>query len=115
MPGAQFFPEGKINYAENMLRYVLKPENADKDAILFWGEDKVKRRLKNGELAKQIAKLAAHFKMQGMKMGDRIAAFIPNMPESGYRRDGCFFDGMRMVFLFTGFRRARGIGSIWAN
>ena len=40
MPGAQFFPEAKINFAENLLR-----RRDDSDAMVFWAEDKVKRRM----------------------------------------------------------------------
>ena len=42
MPGAQFFPNARINYAENLLRF---SRGNPRDAIVFWGEDKVKRRL----------------------------------------------------------------------
>src|SRR5262249_23480475 len=40
MPGAKFFPDGRLNFAENLLR-----ERSDADAIVFWGEDKLRRRL----------------------------------------------------------------------
>src|SRR5512145_1994775 len=45
MPGAQWFPEARLNFAENLLR-----RNDDADALVFWGEDKVKRRLSFAEL-----------------------------------------------------------------
>lgn len=80
MPGAQFFPEAKINYAENLLRF--SSWNAHRDAIVFWGEDKVKRRLTHGDLLEAVSKLAQHFKSLGLKPGDRVAGFVPNMPES---------------------------------
>ncbi|WP_374377308.1 acetoacetate--CoA ligase [Dongia sp.] len=80
MPGAQFFPNARINIAENLLRF-SKSGDAQ-DALIFWGEDKVKRRVSHGELHDSVAALAAHFRGIGLKMGDRVAGFVPNMPES---------------------------------
>src|SRR6185369_3694248 len=48
MPGAHFFPDAKVNFAENLLRYSNQPAHQNRDAIVFWGEDKVKRRLSHG-------------------------------------------------------------------
>ncbi|HEY9568071.1 MAG TPA: acetyl-coenzyme A synthetase N-terminal domain-containing protein, partial [Thalassobaculum sp.] len=44
MPGARFFPDARLNFAENLLR-----RDGDGDAIVFWGEDKVRRRMSWGE------------------------------------------------------------------
>ena len=77
MPGAQFFPKAKVNYAENMLR-----RNDDADALVFRGEDKVKRRMSWAELNREAAAFQAAFKAAGCKPGDRVAAVMPNMPES---------------------------------
>ncbi len=79
MPGTRFFPETRLNYAENILRFSQDRESA---AIIFRGEDKVARRLSRGELQDQVARLAAYFRSLGLKPGDRIAGFVPNMPES---------------------------------
>ncbi|WP_018699648.1 acetoacetate--CoA ligase [Amorphus coralli] len=77
MPGAAFFPEARINYAENMLR-----RNDDGDAIVFWGEDKVKRRLSWRELQALVSKLQQALADAGVGVGDRVAAMMPNMPET---------------------------------
>ncbi len=53
--GAQFFPNARINYAENLLRF---SRGIPRDAIVFWGEDKVKRRLAHAELWDDVARLA---------------------------------------------------------
>lgn len=77
MPGAKFFPKAKLNFAENLLR-----RRDDGDAIVFWGEDKVKRRLSAAELYDQVARCAQALEAQGVGAGDRVAAYLPNMPES---------------------------------
>ncbi|MBM3601166.1 MAG: acetoacetate--CoA ligase [Alphaproteobacteria bacterium] len=77
MPGAQYFPDAKLNFAENLLR-----RRDDGDAIVFWGEDKVKRRLSHRELFDMIARLASAFLAEGVGVGDRVAGYMPNMPET---------------------------------
>ncbi|MGH6893917.1 MAG: AMP-binding protein, partial [Dongiaceae bacterium] len=80
MPGAHFFPEARLNFAENLLRF---SKNGDEgDAIVFWGEDKVKRRLSHAELHDRVSRLTQHLRALGMKPGDRIAGFVPNAPEA---------------------------------
>ena len=77
MPGARFFPEAQLNYAENLLR-----RNDDSDALVFWGEDKVKRRLSWRELHALVSRTQQALAAAGVKQGDRVAAFMPNMPEA---------------------------------
>ena len=77
MPGARFFPYGRLNFAENLLR-----GNPEGDAIVFWGEDKVKRRLSHPELREAVARLQQALAKAGVGEGDRVAAFMPNMPET---------------------------------
>jgi acetoacetyl-CoA synthetase len=77
MPGARFFPDAKLNFAENLLR-----RRDDADAIVFWGEDKVRRRLSFGELHDAVSRTAQALEDSGVKAGDRVAAFMPNMPET---------------------------------
>ena len=77
MPGAQFFPDAKLNFAENLLR-----KNDDSDAIVFWGEDKVKRRLSWRDLNAAVSRLAQALKHEGVEKGDRVAAYMPNLPET---------------------------------
>jgi acetoacetyl-CoA synthetase len=85
MPGAEFFPEARINYAQNMLKYCepsLPQQEREKDALVFWGEDKVKRRLSRAELYDEVSKMQQFLKAQGVEKGDRIAGFIANTPEA---------------------------------
>ena len=77
MPGARWFPEARLNFAENLLR-----NRGDTEAIVFWGEDRVRRRLSHGELVTHIAHLAAALRDAGVGAGDRVAAFMPNVPET---------------------------------
>ncbi|MBU2190819.1 MAG: acetoacetate--CoA ligase [Alphaproteobacteria bacterium] len=77
MPGARFFPDARLNFAENLLR-----EAGQGDALVFWGEDKVKRRMSWDELRSQVSRLQQLFLSLGVKEGDRIAAMMPNMPET---------------------------------
>jgi acetoacetyl-CoA synthetase len=77
MPGARFFPDARLNFAENLLR-----RDGPGDALVFWGEDKVKRRLSWDELRAAVARLAAALRADGVGPGDRVAAYLPNMPEA---------------------------------
>ena len=77
MPGAKWFPQARLNFAENLLRDCGNPE-----ALVFWGEDKVKRAVSRTELRQQVAQFAAALKGAGIGPGDRVAAYLPNMPET---------------------------------
>jgi acetoacetyl-CoA synthetase len=84
MPGAQWFPEARLNFAENLLRHCNKGEGEgdDGDAIVFWGEDRLKRRIGRRNLYRRVARLAAAMRADGVQAGDRVAAFMPNLPET---------------------------------
>ncbi|KFB11104.1 acetoacetate--CoA ligase [Nitratireductor basaltis] len=77
MPGARFFPEAELNFAENL----LKKTGAD-DALVFRGEDKAERRMNWDELHALVSRLQQFFTAEGVQKGDRIAAMMPNMPET---------------------------------
>ena len=77
MPGSKFFPNGKVNYAENMLS-----GDALGPAIVFKSEDKIRKEVSWKELKAQVAALANFLKIQGVTKGDRVAAYMPNMPET---------------------------------
>ena len=77
MPGAQFFPDARINFAENLLS-----RTGPDDALVFCGEDKVERRLSWDELHALVSQLQQLFRSRGVVAGDRIAAMMPNMPET---------------------------------
>ncbi|MDP6013979.1 MAG: acetoacetate--CoA ligase [Alphaproteobacteria bacterium] len=77
MPGARFFPDARLNFAENLLR-----RRGAGDAIVFWGENKVKRRLSWDELHAATSLLAQALAADGISKGDVVAGFIPNLPEA---------------------------------
>jgi acetoacetyl-CoA synthetase len=77
MPGARFFPEARLNYAENLLRRC-----GSGDAIVFRAEDKVERRLSWDELRALVSRLQQALAAEGVGEGDRVAGFLPNMPET---------------------------------
>ena len=77
MPGAKWFEGARLNFAENLLR-----SRNDSVALIFRGEDKVRRTLTYNELYKETAAVAASLKALGIQPGDRVVGYIPNMPES---------------------------------
>ena len=77
MPGAQFFPNARLNFAENLLSRV-----GDEPALIFWGEDQVKRRMSWDELTALVSRLQQCFSEMGLKPGERVAGVMPNMPET---------------------------------
>ncbi|HHH39620.1 MAG TPA: acetoacetate--CoA ligase [Sedimenticola sp.] len=77
MPGARWFPDARLNFAENL----LQRRDGD-DAIVFWGEDRVRRRLSARELYGQVSRLAQALRNQGIGVGDRVAGYLPNLPET---------------------------------
>ena len=74
---AQWFPDATLNFAENLLR-----TNNDEIAIYFRAEDQVDYSLTYRELYDQVASVADWLKSNGLKPGDRVAAYLPNMPET---------------------------------
>ncbi len=80
MPGARWFPDATLNYAQNLLERRRADDTAD--ALVFWGEDKVKRTLSHADLHALVARTAHALAAQGIVAGDRVAAYVPNMPES---------------------------------
>ena len=77
MPGATWFSGAKLNFAENLLKY-----RDDSIAIKFYGENQVYRELTYSQLYIEVEKFATALKNMGVKKGDRVAGFIPNMPEA---------------------------------
>ena len=77
MPGARFFPDATLNFAENLLR-----KSSSSDAMVFRGEDKVHTRMSWDELRALVSKLQQLFRAYGVKKGDRVAAMMPNLPET---------------------------------
>ncbi len=77
MPGARFFPDATLNFAENLLR-----RHDDGDALVFWGEDKVRRRVSWRHLNEAVSSLQQALRAEGLRPGDRVAAYTPNLPET---------------------------------
>jgi acetoacetyl-CoA synthetase len=77
MPGARFFPGARVNYAENLLR------RRDRGTALIFRDEKGReRQLTFRELYDLTSRWVQAFKAAGVKEGDRVAGFMPNMPES---------------------------------
>ncbi|MCB1481241.1 MAG: acetoacetate--CoA ligase [Rhodobiaceae bacterium] len=96
MPGAVFFPDAKLNFAENL----LAPADTDPqgDAFVFWGEDKVRRRMSWEQLRALVSRLQQALQAAGVAKGDRVAAMMPNMPET-----------------IAGMLAASSIGAVWSS
>ena len=77
MPGARWFPDARLNYAENLLR-----RRDEGDALVFWGEDRVKRRMSHAALYDAVSRCRQGLAAAGVAEGDRVAGFLPNMPEA---------------------------------
>ncbi len=93
MPGARWFPQARLNFAENLLR-----RRDDTPAIIFRGEDRVQRSLSWNELYRNVSCLSEALRAAGVGSGDRVAAFIPNMPEA-----------------VIGMLAAASIGAVWSS
>ncbi|MBI4293220.1 MAG: acetoacetate--CoA ligase [Betaproteobacteria bacterium] len=77
MPGAKWFPDAKLNFAENLLR---RRDNSP--AIIFWGEDKLRRSISHAQLHDEVSRMVQALRSLGVKAGDRIAGYLPNVPEA---------------------------------
>lgn len=74
---SRFFPDAKLNFAENMLR-----RRDDGLALIFRGEDKVERTITHKQLYDQVSQVRQALQAQGVVAGDRVAGYLPNMPET---------------------------------
>jgi len=75
MPGARWFPDARLNFAENLLR---RRDRAS--AVVFWGEDRVRSRLSYAELYAETSRFAQALAAAGVAAGDRVAGYMPNLP-----------------------------------
>ena len=92
-PGTKWFPGTRLNFAENLLRY-----NDDKLAFIFQGETNVSKQITYAKLNITVARLAKSLKEIGVKVGDRVVSYIPNLIETP------------IAMLAT-----TAIGAIWAS
>lgn len=90
---SEFFPQAQLNYAENLLR-----RRDEKVAITFWAEDQIKTTLTFRELYDQTSQLVQYFQSIGLKKGDRVAAYVPNTPQT-------------LIFMLA----TATLGAIWSS
>ena len=77
MPGASWFPKARLNYAQNLLR-----RRDELDALVFWGEERVRRRVSHAALYDAVSRCRQALADAGVVQGDRVAGYLPNMPEA---------------------------------
>jgi acetoacetyl-CoA synthetase len=77
MPGARFFRDAHLNFAENLLRY-----EDEQPALVFRNERGTRREISYAQLRGTVARIAAGLQAAGVVAGDRVAAFMPNLPET---------------------------------
>ena len=77
MPGAQFFPDARLNFAENVLR-----QSGSGPALIFNGENQRRRTIGHDDLRAEVGRFASALRAAGIEPGDRIGGYIPNLPEA---------------------------------
>ena len=93
MPGARWFPESRLNFAENLLR-----RRDEATAMVFWGEERVKRSLSHAQVYNAVSRLSQALSTTGIGPGDRVAGFLPNLPET-------------MIAMLA----AASLGAVWSS
>jgi acetoacetyl-CoA synthetase len=82
MPGATWFTGARVNYAQQVFRHVRPAHEAGFAAVVSRNEKGRHVELSWPELQRQVASLAQHLQAQGVQPGDRVAAYLPNIPEA---------------------------------
>ncbi|MEX0693830.1 MAG: acetoacetate--CoA ligase [Rhodospirillales bacterium] len=77
MPGAKWFPDARLSFAENLLRH-----RGDGEALVFNGENKVSRRISFDQMHDQVSVMVQMLERLGVGEGDRVCGYLPNMPET---------------------------------
>jgi acetoacetyl-CoA synthetase len=77
MPGARFFPDARLNFAENLLR-----RDDDRPALVFNGEGQIHQTWTAAELRREAGRFAHALRREGIRTGDRVAGFLPNLPHA---------------------------------
>lgn len=75
--GPVWFVGSRLNFAENLLRY-----RDDREALVFWNERGAQRRLTYQALYAEVSRVAGALREMGIRAGDRVAGFLPNLPET---------------------------------
>ena len=94
MPGAEWFPGTRLNYTQ----HILRNERAGEDALFYLSETQPLTAMKWDDLGTQVRKLATALREMGVKPGDRVVAYLPNIPST-------------MVALYA----TAAIGATWAS
>ncbi|GHH48086.1 acetoacetate--CoA ligase [Streptomyces candidus] len=82
MPGAQWFPGATLNYAEHALRTAEDPSRADEPALLHVDESQQPESVTWAGLRRQVGSLAAELRALGVRPGDRVSGYLPNIPQA---------------------------------
>ncbi|MFH0241211.1 acetoacetate--CoA ligase [Streptomyces sp. HK10] len=82
MPGARWFPGATLNYAEHALRAGEDPARADTPALLYVDESHEPVPVTWAELRRQVGSLAAELRRLGVRPGDRVSGYLPNIPQA---------------------------------
>ena len=87
MPGATWFPGAQVNYAQQVFRHAKAAATAGVPAVISHNEASLAagdaaREISWPELQRQVASVALHLKAHGVEPGDRVAAYLPNIPEA---------------------------------
>ncbi|MFI5803850.1 acetoacetate--CoA ligase [Streptomyces sp. NPDC051561] len=98
MPGAQWFPGATLNYAEHALRTSEDPSRADDPALLHVDEAQNPQPLTWSELRRQVGSLAAELRALGVRPGDRVSGYLPNIPQA-----------------VTAFLATAAVGAVWTS
>ncbi|MFZ8899793.1 MAG: AMP-binding protein, partial [Alphaproteobacteria bacterium] len=77
MPGASYFPDARLNFAENLLRHCN-----EQPALIFRREDGLEKTMSGNELVSMAGQVSRALVAMGIQPGDRIAGFLPNIPEA---------------------------------
>ncbi len=80
MPGADWFPGARLNYARHILRWA--DDDPDRVAIVGCSQSRDRIEMTWGELAEQVARARRGLERLGVGEGDRVAAYLPNVPET---------------------------------
>src|SRR5947209_13710585 len=80
MPGARWFPGATLNYAEHVLR--MPGLGDDEVVVLGYSQTREPVTLTAGQLRERVRRIRAALKRAGVRPGDRVAAYLPNIPET---------------------------------
>lgn len=82
MPGAVWYPQGVVNFAENVLRHARRPGAETAVALVRIEEDNTQHPMTWSALERAVASLARHLRTLGLRPGDRVGVVLPNLPET---------------------------------